>query len=47
MKQFICANDSLEPQILYIKFMGKFSAYHLSDRQFIRLLHEVKTNKNR
>lgn len=47
MKQFICANDSLEPQILYIKFMGKFSAYHLSDLQFIRLLHEVKTNKNR
>ena len=42
MKQFIQDNLSLEPQMLYIKFMGKFNAYHLTDQQFIQLLHEVK-----
>ena len=38
MKQFIQDNLSLEPQMLYIKF----NAYHLTDQQFIQLLHEVK-----
>ena len=47
MKEFIKKNISLEPQILYIKFMGEFNEYHISDSQFIKLLHEVKTNKNR
>lgn len=42
LKKFILANISLEPQMLYIKFMGKFNEYHLTDQQFIQLLHEVK-----
>ena len=43
--KFIRENITLDSQMLYIKFMGKFAEYHFNDQQFIQLLHQCKKEK--
>ena len=40
--QFLKENQDLNSQLLYAKFMEKFSDYQLTDQQFIHLLRRSK-----
>lgn len=40
--QFLKENQDLNSQLLYAKFMEKFSDYHLTDQQFIHLSRRSK-----